>query len=465
MHVQLRFTNFPLPAVPVLDAQLKPGRLGDALVELVRALPLPGLQHIQSVAFGKTPLAAELKVVQGPSECGIRREGGGFVVGPVPLSAQPPVLQVEGVWDEDAVRRFAVDLRQQQLQEGRKQALAAMKACVETNPAGLIQRYKLGTLHQAVEQLASRKVEARIRLKNCLVFYCCAAQLQRQLDAFVSFHLPSERKDAFIAFVTALEKASGAIQIVHPDDYSAMSDKTALFGQRLRQGKEALRGALKTGSAALVAECMLAHDKSYIVTIGSAAEVMMKASASRLSLTERLEEYAKGESNQNVFTRKMEVAKKLKVQFENHASNPVGSEGYFALWDRIALPIIAVAGVTTLLDALPFIRDHLDEIAAGLAPLPKSYLAAILIEAPRRQREKEEREKQEEEGAVPIVRQGAQLATALGVPTVKAGLQMGQEVRLPDFSTGKEVLVAYKVVHVDSSKENKFFWVYKLQKK
>ena len=112
--------------------------------------------------------------------------------------------------------------------------------------------------------------DLRTHLWCCVAFYQFAGDARRALDGVLAGSAGRERESRFMAFVRALEDATGAIQIVHPEDYAGFAADTSQFEARLKglQETTVLAAGIGAGPDDIV-EHLFDHDKSFLVAIGA----------------------------------------------------------------------------------------------------------------------------------------------------------------------------------------------------
>lgn len=215
------------------------------------APPPPRTRYAPSAAHGQTtqPMAARARTIQRSAEP--VAEQAEVVVRAPANSVQAADLAARGI----ALRMAATDVERGADAIGLGEIYAAVKA-----------RLAHGTVY--AETL-------RLHLWACVAFYRFAADAKQALDGVLGASGGGERLARFAAFTRALEDATGAIQIVHPDDYAEFAANTALFRARLEGLREAALLATGLGaSPALIVEHLLDHDKSFLVCVGAINDLM-----------------------------------------------------------------------------------------------------------------------------------------------------------------------------------------------
>ena len=266
-------------------------------------------------------------------------------------------------------------LREEQIQKLTREAQQLVTTMLRSDVSQLATLQHVSAITEAIAGLASRVEEATIRFRAFLIFDQYASQIKNLLDQLLDLHGPSERKQVFASFVETLANMTGVIQIVHPDQYDQMSRNTALFYQRLKEGLRVVRSLLEMGAPAqLITHHLLAHDKSYLVSIGGTLNVMLAMTGVGHSV-DPVEQFLASETNINVFTAKMGISSTIRSQLAQYHNHSANSPEALNMLQRIVVPLSETLGMH---NANAIILNHTEAIIdAYRGVLPAEYIRGI----------------------------------------------------------------------------------------
>lgn len=252
----------------------------------------------------------------------------------------------------------------------------------------------------AQDRLAHGTVYAealRLHLWACVNFCRFAVDAKQALDGVLGGSAGGERVARFAAFVTALEDATGAIQIVHPDDYAEYAANTALLRSRLEGLHDAAKLAASVGaSPALIVEHMFDHDKSYLVSMSSIGD-LMAAMARAAAPPDPVEDFLDGTTNTHTVSQLMVPAKKRRAHLAEYAAHlpALGADwsnaAYYQLkcadaaarpFKNFRLMMQELLGPVMMqlhaADPRDIVTDHLADLKADYPMLPGGYFDKLL---------------------------------------------------------------------------------------